>query len=180
MSVWRSPFHSVSYYWPSSSCHQWRWTVILWLGFIHFLFTITPTVFNPKRIHILSHLLLFISRFTVTAKQIFLFFLPSILFSFFFFLLTIRHNIFLPFVRFLWSSVTIRFFNIRKDSYLFCSCQQKGALLHVPVTEGQLLLSNYSLTSLPTPDHCHFLKSISILLNQQLELPYTSIHKKKM
>lgn len=82
-----------------------------------------------------KHLLLFISRFTVTAKQIFLFFfLPSILFSFFFFL-TIRYNIFLPFVRFLWSSIAIWFFDIRKDSYFFCSCQQKGALLHVLVTE---------------------------------------------
>lgn len=135
MTVWRSPFSFVSFYWPFFSRHQWRWTVI-WLGFIYFPFTITPTVCKPKRIHILSHLLLFISRFTVTAKQILLFFLPSIFFSFFFFLLfTIGHNIFLPFVRFLWSSITIWFFNIRKDSYLFCSCQQKGALLHVPVAE---------------------------------------------
>lgn len=135
-TVWRSPFCSVSFYWPSSSCHQWRWTVILWLAFISFPFTITPIVCNPKRIHILSHLLLFISRFTVTAKQIFPFFLLSILFSFFFLFLTIRYNIFLPFVRFLWSSVTIWFFTVGKDSYLFCSCQQKGALLRVPVTEG--------------------------------------------
>lgn len=103
------------------------------VGIICFPFTIIPTVCNLERIYILLHLLLFIARFTVTAKQIFPFFLLSILFSFFlFFLLTIGYSIFLPFVRFLWSSITIWLFSIGQDPYLFCSCQQKGALL----TEG--------------------------------------------
>lgn len=132
MTVWRSPFCSVFFYLTSLFMQPMK-VNILWLGFICFPFTIIPTVCNLERIYILLHLLLFIARFTVTAKQIFPFFLLSILFSFFlFFLLTIGYSIFLPFVRFLWSSITIWLFSIGQDPYLFCSCQQKGALL----TEG--------------------------------------------
>lgn len=124
---------------PPGNTHKGRfWLVLFHLPIHHQCHSLQPW----RNSYSQKHLLLFISRFTVTAKQIFLFlFLPSILFSFFLFF-TIWYHIFLPFVRFLWSSITIWFFNIRKDSYFFCSCQWKEALLPALVSKVTTVCSH--------------------------------------
>lgn len=161
-TVWRSTCHSTTYYWPSH--YQWRWQSFSGDSSTHD----QSHYLRPWRnSYSQKHLLLFISRFAVTAKQIFLFFfLPSILFSFLFFL-TIWYNIFLPFLRFLWSSITIRVFDVRKESCFFCGCQQKSTLLHDRADNWysqRTIISNLiwrrgKLRIPPPQNHCHFLNT---------------------